>query len=529
MERMERTFSALPGSDFYEQDEHAFLEPRDGGPTNSHLNPHCDQCWCIDPRCLQINCPDCIEPPAECQQCVDECPENCTEGQDFVVDCNGGGACEYLQDLVSPPCNEPCQNTGEASGCSGCQAQLPRDYTVDTCCYGPLTDQAEIQRPINTNLQAQITNEQAQNTFLYNNGYPGDSTVFLGTPFLNVGFPDDSFGHLPCSTDALTQYRVPEALVDFGKRPTSAQPALPLESQQWQIPMRKSPQRPSKQGRHKRRPSKTKLPDLTSGAEDEDEDEDDLDDEAEISDNSLSKPSTPSKIRTCLWYDPSTMSSPCNATFTCPVDLHKHLMATHSTTSDVHCRWVGCRSSIHSTTGPPHRFAAGVQRHTWGHSGYRPYICSICKKGFAAANVLAEHKANIHEKQKKFLCDHCGHRCTSASNLKRHIGEKHEELRFQCEWCARNGKVKCFRRGPNLARHFRRCKFVIEAMRGGVVGDGKKGGMMGVGKEMKKGKMESMGDSEWFPPGYRKGKCGMDRSKVLPTALMGQDFGEAPR
>ncbi|KAI9688162.1 MAG: hypothetical protein M1822_001668 [Bathelium mastoideum] len=204
---------------------------------------------------------------------------------------------------------------------------------------------------------------------------------------------------------------------------------------------------------------------------------------------------------TCLWLDDD--EHPCNQTFPDPAALHSHLKTAHTVDEHHFCRWQGCHTGIHSPA--PHRFVHGALRHTWGHSHYRPYVCSVCNRGFAAANVLAEHHESAHLGRKAFTCAHCGYACSSASNLKRHVAERHARARFQCEWCARKGTVRCFRRGPNLARHFRKCSNVLRAC----------GKVVGPGGEM---------DAEWFPPGYWKGKNGMDRGKVIPPDHLGADF-----
>ncbi|KAL8794619.1 MAG: hypothetical protein Q9195_002815 [Heterodermia aff. obscurata] len=130
--------------------------------------------------------------------------------------------------------------------------------------------------------------------------------------------------------------------------------------------------------------------------------------------------------------------------------------------------------------------------------GYRPYKCPECSEGFAAAAVRDEHIANIHMKKKIFACDLCSHQCTSATNLKRHKDEKHRSERFQCEYCNKYGKRTLFPRGPNLARHFRKCKYVLaEFPDAGGAPEGKL-------------------SDDWFPPGYKRGHHGMNKAKITP-------------
>jgi len=212
------------------------------------------------------------------------------------------------------------------------------------------------------------------------------------------------------------------------------------------------------------------------------------------------KPASPhvkgpaTEILSCQWADAT--GQPCGQVFCLADDLHDHLREAHNTKSDVFCRWIGCPVSALSDS--PHRYANSVQRHTWGHSGYRPYKCSACGEGFAAANVRDEHYSNIHLKKKLFCCDVCGHQCTSATNLKRHNDERHRAERFQCEFCNRNSKIRLFPRGPNLARHFRKCKYVLSSF------------------PEASGAVEGKIEDAWYPPGYKKGHHGMDRAKITP-------------
>ena len=194
----------------------------------------------------------------------------------------------------------------------------------------------------------------------------------------------------------------------------------------------------------------------------------------------------------CQWADSN--GEPCGKSFKRGEEMHEHLKSAHGVKGEVFCRWVGC--CVSALTASPHRFASSVERHTWGHSGYRPYKCPSCNEGFAAASVRDEHIANIHMRKKTFACDMCSHQCTSATNLKRHKDDKHSAERYQCEFCNRHGKRRLFPRGPNLARHLRTCKYVLAQFPEAFVA----------------GKTKA----DWLPPGYRRGHHGMDRAKVTP-------------
>jgi hypothetical protein len=207
----------------------------------------------------------------------------------------------------------------------------------------------------------------------------------------------------------------------------------------------------------------------------------------------LNRPVHPSAQ--CQWADAN--SEPCGRIFELGNDMHEHLRIAHGVKSEVFCRWIGCRFGVLGLT--PHKYAYSVERHTWGHSGYRPYKCPTCSEGFAAANVRDEHFANFHLKRKMFSCDICTHKCTSARNLKRHKDDTHQTERFQCEFCNRHGKIRLFPRGSNLARHFRKCKYVLASYPDATGATGKK-------------------DDNWFPPGYKSGHQGMNKAKILPPS-----------
>lgn len=194
----------------------------------------------------------------------------------------------------------------------------------------------------------------------------------------------------------------------------------------------------------------------------------------------------------CQWTDQN--GEPCGETLKLGNNMHEHLKSAHGVKSEVVCRWVGCPVGVH--TSSPHRFASSVERHTWGHSGYRPYKCPTCNEGFAAASVRDEHFTNIHLRKKVFSCDMCSHQCTSATNLKRHKDDKHSAERYQCEFCNQVGRKRLFPRGPNLARHFRNCKSVLAQFPEAAAA----------------GKLKT----DWLPPGYKRGHHGMDRARVAP-------------
>ena len=192
----------------------------------------------------------------------------------------------------------------------------------------------------------------------------------------------------------------------------------------------------------------------------------------------------------CQWADSN--GTPCGMIVGEGEDMHQHLRTFHAVRNEKFCRWAGCHTGV---WGPDKRsYASSVERHTWGHSGYRPYICKHCQVGFAGASILDEHIASIHLHLKIFACDKCSHRTTSATNLKRHMAEVHDSAGFRCEFCAKHGKTSKFGRGPNLVRHFRTCKYVKA--------------------EFPEVTAATKAQPGWLPPGYKKGHHGLKRAKI---------------
>ena len=465
--------------------------------SDDDVQAHCEQC-CVDPRCLFNTCTECSEQHDDCQQCLEECTDDCTEDPGYVVDCNGSNCAFFGSYFESEPCTEQCQSS-EIAECTGCRTQLPLDLPLDSCLYGcqpsrlETTQHGEIKPQNEQSGYGQrvvgISDDQITNTN-FDPQYPAAAHgVSYGTSVANL---------LPYTIESSNQYGMwyPP---NKEKTPPPAFITVPSKRKEVKPPATTSVSRPLRSAG-----ITTSKPNISSAS---------LASKhisGSASDTTISPTvaTASSEQHTCRWLDDD--DQPCNQPFSNPTALHDHLKTFHRVDEHHLCRWQSCHTGIYSRS--PHRFTHGTLRHSWGHSGYRPYICKICGRGFAAANVLAEHHANVHLQQKQFSCSECGHMCTSASNLKRHFNEKHAAERFQCEWCARAGRVKCFRRGPNLARHFRRCKFLRRECE-----------EWGEAQAWMRDTKADV-DPEWFPPGYMKGKNGMDRSRVVPPHLMGEDF-----
>ncbi|XP_053620798.1 zinc finger protein 675-like [Plodia interpunctella] len=84
------------------------------------------------------------------------------------------------------------------------------------------------------------------------------------------------------------------------------------------------------------------------------------------------------------------------------------------------------------------------------HLKQRPFVCTICSKGFYKKSNLTEHTL-IHNKVKKLTCEQCGenffYKKTLTDHLRLHTGEKP----FKCEIC-KNCFVTSGRRLDHMKR-----------------------------------------------------------------------------
>ncbi len=427
----------------------SYTGPESGSEVLSicRISPDCTSCLgepdilgCIDPTCPEITCDECFNH----EGCCDDC----------VVDC--GSDCE-----ISFDCDELNIRVDGTYSFEGSHSELFGDQTAQTFGFGRRLPQLAMENTI---------------TESNDSGKVLDDTALSTIPAYGMNQSYMGFEAQPNSSSQVPW--APHALLNFPQATTPDRPNLTTSDTSHGVPKSASLIYPS---------------DSTHGSPDSigftaSAHYDHINLLAEKSDSTAPFPSS----LPCQWADSN--GEQCGQTLRLGNDMHEHLKSVHGVKSEVVCRWVGC--SVGVLGASPHRFANSVERHTWGHSGFRPYKCSACNEGFAAASVRDEHFTNIHLRQKVFSCDMCHHQCTSATNLKRHKVDKHSAERFQCEFCHRNGKRRLFPRGANLARHLRNCKYVQA--------------------QFPESTTAGTANADWLPPGYKRGHRGMDRAKVTP-------------
>ena len=395
---------------------------------------------CIDPACTETICDECSNHDDCCDDCVMDCGSDCG---------------------ISLDCDELDNRVDDIYSLEGSQSELFGDQTAQTFGFGRSLPRLTVE---NTTIESTDFDRSPDHTTLSTLPEYDMNQTHLGSRMQ----PKPSF-QMPGASH--TQVNAPQATTPSRSKLTPAD-ISPLAHN---------------------RASFIYLSDSTHDSPDS------IDSTPRahydhinlVTEKSDSKRPFPTSLL-CQWADSN--GQPCGKALGMGNDMHEHLKSVHGVKSEVFCRWVGC--SVGVLEASPHRFASSVERHTWGHSGYRPYKCSACNEGFAAASVRDEHFTNIHLRKKIFSCDMCSHQCTSATNLKRHKDDKHSAERFQCEFCNRNGKRRLFPRGPNLARHFRNCKYVqVQSPEAAATGKVK---------------------LDWLPPGYKRGHHGLDRAKVIP-------------
>lgn len=65
-------------------------------------------------------------------------------------------------------------------------------------------------------------------------------------------------------------------------------------------------------------------------------------------------------------------------------------------------------------------FKSNLDRHSITQTGDQPYTCDQCGKASGLLVYLKRHERVVHELQRRFVCQQCGKRFNSPSDLNRH-------------------------------------------------------------------------------------------------------------
>ena len=142
----------------------------------------------------------------------------------------------------------------------------------------------------------------------------------------------------------------------------------------------------------------------------------------------------------------------CSECFETHRELTQHITDVHvgSGKAEYVCGWRGCpRAAEGRAFGQKQKLLRHIQTHT----GYRPYVCSVCSKRFSETSTLAQHM-RTHTLERPFKCDFpgCDKSFSVMGSLTIHK-RVHSGIRpFKCPYpgCARS-----FSESSNLHKHLR--------------------------------------------------------------------------
>ena len=86
--------------------------------------------------------------------------------------------------------------------------------------------------------------------------------------------------------------------------------------------------------------------------------------------------------------------------------------------------------------------------HQRRHIGYKMYKCDMCWRSFASAETFQAHKRVVHNKESAYRCHICGMIMAWKRSLERHYMIHTGEKPFSCKICG-----KPFRRSYHLNQH----------------------------------------------------------------------------
>ena len=91
-----------------------------------------------------------------------------------------------------------------------------------------------------------------------------------------------------------------------------------------------------------------------------------------------------------------------------------------------------------------------LEYHMNSHTGNRPFICTICNKGFGHPTVLTTHKKTHRGHEGWVTCQICKMEFAQPHLLDRHMQTHNEERPHLCSFCTSD-----FKRAMDLRKHIR--------------------------------------------------------------------------
>ena len=78
------------------------------------------------------------------------------------------------------------------------------------------------------------------------------------------------------------------------------------------------------------------------------------------------------------------------------------------------------------------------------------FACKLCKKLFSRKHDVKTHMTHVHGefKLENFQCPHCDYKTLRKGDLNKHIRNKHENAKYQCDRC-----MKTFNWKENMIKH----------------------------------------------------------------------------
>ncbi|WFD33691.1 zinc-finger protein [Malassezia cuniculi] len=142
----------------------------------------------------------------------------------------------------------------------------------------------------------------------------------------------------------------------------------------------------------------------------------------------------------------------CSESFDTHLELSNHITDVHvgSGKTEYVCGWKGCaRAAEGRAFGQKQKLLRHIQTHT----GYRPYVCTVCSKRFSEPSTLAQHM-RTHTQERPYKCDFpgCNKSFSVMGSLTIHKRIHTGARPFKCPY---PGCSRSFCESSNLHKHLR--------------------------------------------------------------------------